>query len=292
MLGPRLLALAAPPRAAPSAVVVALHGVNDHARVFAAAAAVWAQEGIVTYGYDQRGFGATAQRGEWPGVAAMVEDLPRALEEAGRRHPGVPCSLVGHSMGAAVAAVALAAGGWSSAPASAVLLAPAVWSRDDMPAAQRVALAAAHHIGPRLRLGGGLVPRPASDNRSALRHSRRDPLVIQRPRVAVLAGLADLMDQAQRSASRLTGRVLVCYGLRDLVVPAAAVRRFWSRLPGESEQRRRQRLAVYPDGWHWLHRDLHSGQLLRDVAAWIRDPDLPLPSRADRAAAERLRDRR
>ncbi len=54
MLGPRLLALAAPPRAAPSAVVVALHGVNDHARVFAAAAAVWAQEGIVTYGYDQR----------------------------------------------------------------------------------------------------------------------------------------------------------------------------------------------------------------------------------------------
>ena len=117
MPGLPLLALAPDSAVAPSAVVLALHGLNDHARVFSAAAVLWAEEGIATYGYDQRGFGAAEQRGEWPGVAALVDDVRSALEQLARRHPGVPCSVVGHSMGAAVAAVALAAGGWSSTPA-------------------------------------------------------------------------------------------------------------------------------------------------------------------------------
>src|SRR5919199_2038019 len=53
------------PEGAPKAVVLALHGFNDYSNGFAAPGPEWAAEGIATYAYDQRGFGAAPQRGQW-----------------------------------------------------------------------------------------------------------------------------------------------------------------------------------------------------------------------------------
>ena len=41
----------------PKAVLIGVHGMNDYARAFALAAPYWAQNGVTTYAYDQRGFG-------------------------------------------------------------------------------------------------------------------------------------------------------------------------------------------------------------------------------------------
>ena len=47
------------PTADPDAVILALHGFNDYSNAFARPAAWWAERGVLTYAYDQRGFGAT-----------------------------------------------------------------------------------------------------------------------------------------------------------------------------------------------------------------------------------------
>src|SRR5216683_1843458 len=54
------------PEGRPRAVVLALHGFNDYSNAFAGAGAGWAKNGIATYAYDQRGFGAAPGRGRWP----------------------------------------------------------------------------------------------------------------------------------------------------------------------------------------------------------------------------------
>src|SRR6266852_6116176 len=52
---------------APFAAIVALHGMSDYSNAFAMPAPWWAEHGITTYAYDQRGFGRSPQLGIWPG---------------------------------------------------------------------------------------------------------------------------------------------------------------------------------------------------------------------------------
>ncbi|MEM9717464.1 MAG: alpha/beta hydrolase, partial [Pseudomonadota bacterium] len=59
----------------PEIVIVGLHGMNDYAHAFHMAAPYWAKRGVTTYAYDQRGFGRSAGRGEWPEEEDMREDL-------------------------------------------------------------------------------------------------------------------------------------------------------------------------------------------------------------------------
>ncbi|MBC7135915.1 MAG: hypothetical protein H5U25_09810 [Oceanibaculum nanhaiense] len=37
-------------------------------------------------------------------------------------------------------------------------------------------------------------------------------------------------------------------------------------------------MALYPEGWHMLLRDLNGPVVLRDVMAWLEDWEAPLPS--------------
>src|SRR5512134_530150 len=59
----------------PWAVIVAAHGMNDYANAFHIAGPTWAERGITTYAYDQRGFGRSPLRGVWAGEELLVEDL-------------------------------------------------------------------------------------------------------------------------------------------------------------------------------------------------------------------------
>ena len=53
---------------------------NDYANAFHMAAPYWAERGVATYAYDQRGFGRSYGRGEWPDEDSMREDLRTAVQ--------------------------------------------------------------------------------------------------------------------------------------------------------------------------------------------------------------------
>ena len=133
------------------AVILALHGFNDYANAFDGPSEIWAKEGIVTYAYDQRGFGSAPERGLWPGRAALAADAATAAQILRRLYPGIPLYLLGESMGGAVALSCL---GSAQLPAvdGMILVAPAVWSRGDMPMLYRVALFLGAHVLPKERL--------------------------------------------------------------------------------------------------------------------------------------------
>lgn len=267
----------------PRAVIVALHGFNDYGNFFAAPGGFLADAGIAAYAYDQRGFGEAPNRGLWPGVEAYVEDLAAVADQVRIRHPGVPLYLLGESMGGAVIMVALTSRHPPPA-AGAILAAPAVWGRNTMPWYQRTVLWIAAHTVPWLKVSGRGLDIRASDNDDMLRALGRDPLVIKETRVDALYGMANLMDAALDSAARLDGRVLILYGRRDEVVPNRPIRTMLARLPAEAAGR--SRVALYDRGYHMLLRDLQAETVWRDIAAWIADPEAPLPSGADSRAAE------
>ncbi|MBM3541314.1 MAG: alpha/beta hydrolase, partial [Alphaproteobacteria bacterium] len=126
--GTRLPLRAWLPEGEAEAVILALHGMNDHANAFAEPAAFWRQQGLAVYAYDQRGFGATATRGHWPGHATLAADFAAATALLRARHPAKRVFVVGESMGGAVALASLA-GAHPAAVDGAILVAPAVWGR-------------------------------------------------------------------------------------------------------------------------------------------------------------------
>jgi len=268
----------------PSAIIVAIHGMNDHSRAFDAPARAWVERGIATYAYDQRGFGGAPYRGEWQGARALVDDVKVFVGLVRARHPGVPVFLVGSSMGGGVVLASL---GEKDAPAvnGAILLAPAVWGRETMPLANRLALWVAARTAPTVQLTSDQIRRIPTDNRDALIDMSRDPRVIKYVRVDSLYGVTNLMDLALAAAPRVQVPILMLYGAKDQIIPLEPIVTAKNRIPVKY-----QRFAVYPDGWHMLLRDKQAMTVYRDIVAWIADRSSPLPSGAERiSAAEAVR---
>jgi alpha-beta hydrolase superfamily lysophospholipase len=258
----------------PEAVVLGLHGFNDHAGAFAATAAALAPAGIAVYAYDQRGFGATASRGDWPGTGPLVSDARWALGELQRRYPDTSITVVGLSMGAAVATLAMHEQP-SLDPAAAILVGPAFWGHSAMPVYQRLALWTATRFMPGLRMRNDWIGIEPSDDPEVLRALESDPRWIGAPTVESIAGVSDLMDRALRQAPRFAGPpTLIQYGTADEVIPPVAVCDLVSALPAAAPWR----AAVYPDGYHMLTRYSDAETVLADIRGFLVDPDGALPS--------------
>jgi alpha-beta hydrolase superfamily lysophospholipase len=261
----------------PRAVILALHGFNDHSLAFDQLGAVLAEAGLLTYAYDQRGFGAAPGRGWWPGTDALLSDLASAVSGLRREHPQLRLHCVGESMGAALLIVALE---WRAVSCdSVVLAAPAIAGLQVMPSFIGALLRTADRLAPGLTLPLPAGVRPdASADPAVLEDLATDPLVIKTPRVDAVAGLAELMTEAMEALPRIEGEILWLYGLRDEIVPPEVMAGALERLP----ERSRARVALYPEGSHLLMRGEGAATAAADLVAWITDPAAPLPSGADR----------
>ncbi len=270
-----------PEQGRPRAIIVALHGFNDYSNFFEDPGGYLAQRGIGSYAYDQRGFGEAPNRGLWPGVEAYASDLKAFTAAVRDRHPDLPVYLLGESMGGAVVMIAMTGANRPSVDGI-ILAAPAVWGRSTMPWYQRWALWVGAHTLPWLTVTGrGLGIKP-SDNIEMLIELGRDPLVIKHTRVGTIYGLANLMDAALASAGKLQAPALILYGQRDEIIPKKPTALMLGKLPAAA--RARQRVALYPLGYHMLLRDLGASLPWKDIAAWIADRNRPLPSGADENA--------
>lgn len=266
-----------------AAVLILLHGFNEHAGVYDETGRWFADRRVAVYAYDQRGFGQAANRGVWAGETALVDDFAAAVAAVGARHPGVRVYALGESMGGAVLMAAMA-GPEPPAVAGVILSAPAVWGRASMPWYQTLALWAAAHTVPGTGLSGRGLGIQASDNIEMLKGRGRDPLVIRQTRIDAVWGLVNLMDRAMAAAPGLDRRLLILYGEKDQLIPAGAVAEMLRRLPADGDDRRR--FALYADGWHMLLHDQQRAVVWQDILAWITDPAAPLPSHADTYAIE------
>ncbi len=275
---------------APQAVVLALHGFNDYSKAFdkvpdaPGVGPTLAAAGIAVYAYDQRGFGRAPNTGLWAGRGAMVGDFKDFIALLRKTYPGVPVYALGESMGGAVVIAGLA----DSPPGfvdGAILAAPAVWARSTMPIAYRMALWVGVRIMPGFRPSGRGLGYQASDNIEMLRDNGRDPLFIKETRIDSIYGLSNLMDEALARIAEVPARTLYLYGAKDQIIPKAPTQEALMAMAGAN---RRPQVAYYPNGWHILLRDKQAELVLKDVIAFITQPNAPLPSGADDQAILRL----
>jgi alpha-beta hydrolase superfamily lysophospholipase len=259
----------------PEIVVVGVHGMNDYANAFHMAAPYWAARGVKTYAYDQRGFGRSYGRGEWPDEESMREDLRTAIRLVRADHPDAVLAVVGISMGGAVTMTAFGSDRPPQGVDRVVFSGPGLRGWGSIPVVQRVALWTSVRARP------GWVVRPPrfvkiepSDNVEMLQRLWTDPLGIRTNKIEQVHGVVSLMENAHKAAPNLKSDIpmLLTYGAKDIVIPKNGVRRTAKRLPGHV------RTAYYPNGYHMLLRDLQAETVFEDVLTFLRDPNAPLPS--------------
>lgn len=269
----------------PIAVIIALHGMSDYSAAFDLPGPWWAAHGISVYAYDQRGFGAAPNRGLWAGTPAMRNDLHDIAAALHAKHRSVPVYVLGESMGGAVVLTAMA----SSDPPrvnGVILVAPAVWSRKDMPLSYRVVLWFGAHLLPSMHVSGEGLHILATDNLGVLRHLARDPLYQHSARVDQVYGLVRLMDEARHAPQKIKAHhppILFLYGGNDQVIPAEPTAAVAKALDGSTT------VIRYPDGYHMLLRDLEAEARWNDVVDWIKKTNVRPARTAANSSSPRLR---
>lgn len=86
-------------------VVVLVHGMGEHIRRYDHVADALTAQGLVVYGHDHRGHGASLNSGDEPGHLGpngwrtLVDDLALVVAQAKSEHRGLPVVMIAHSMG-------------------------------------------------------------------------------------------------------------------------------------------------------------------------------------------------
>lgn len=260
----------------PDTVIIAIHGMNDYAGAFHAAGAWWSAHGATVYAYDQRGFGRSPGWMLWPQPAVMRRDLDTAVETARRLHPDARIAVVGESMGAAVTITAFAEPDHPKVDAL-VLSGPGLWGWSALPWFYSFSLWVSSHVRP-----DWIVVPPddvhivATDNNRKLREMWFDPLVQKSNRIDSVYGVVSMMDEADRKIADLPPDIptLLLRGKNDQVIPEEAAKSATLKMNPHV------RTAWYAKGYHMLMNDLQAETVWRDILAFIRAPESPLPSRA------------
>lgn len=259
------------------AVVLALHGYTDSRDGWEILAKYLTPHGIEIIAPDLSSFGASKNRGIWPGTAVLVDESRVEAVMLRARYPHTPLFIMGESMGGAIG---LLLGASSNPPPvdGYVLSAPAVWGGRAMSPLFQETLHVADVFAPGKRLTGQSAHVRASDNIEALIAFGEDPLTIHAPRIDNIEGLVTLMGQAQAACARFNQKALILYGGKDQLVPKTAMADCWRSLPAHAPVS----LAYYPPDYHLLPRDLERAVPSADILAFLEGHGLPsdAPSQA------------
>ncbi len=258
----------------PTAVILGLHGFGDYRDAFEEPAAIWAKDGITTYSYDQRGFGASPTRGRWAGTDTLVDDAKAVATLLRAPYPGVPLYVAGESMGGALALVAADRGLDAD---GLILSAPAVRSRASFGPIVSDTMSFFVHIMPWMPAGPTSIDFKPTDNPKTIEKLQNDPLMLRQPRFDLGYGLLDLMDAACAAAAHIHMPYLMMHGLGDRIVPDEPIRTTIAVMPRRDDSK----LAFYKSGYHLLLRDKDGPKVAADVASWVADHEAALPSGAD-----------
>jgi alpha-beta hydrolase superfamily lysophospholipase len=246
----------------PRGAIVLLHGCCDYSGAFDEIAPKLVKRGFSCIAYDQRGFGATASRGEWTAQERYIADAREAIQFFRTRlNADLPLFIIGESMGGSVA-VHTAATHPELHLGGIILVAPG-------------ALASAlrnrfyHWLMRVLGLLAGkselVVERNNASELAPAAAIRLlgDPMVMQAIRADLLAGVIAMGYCAVDAAKSVTVPALTMMAGKDDLLRSDCVRQLHENLAGEKDW-----LAL-KNGPHLLLHWEHGGVVLRRARRWI-----------------------
>lgn len=256
--------------AEPNRVMLLVHGYAEHTGRYDEMAMYFSERQFAVHAYDQVGHGRTAgPRGHVDRFERLVDELVRFIEIVGLDHPGLPLTLVGHSMGGLVVAATAA---FRRPEVDRIVLSGALLQLggNGSPLRQSISLAVARMLAtfaPRVAMSTGLDLEGLSRDREVIRRYEEDPFVKDRMSVRFAAGLSSMVSAVRVAANQVERPMLILHGGADSISPVAGSRDFYAGLTDVIEER--STLQIYPELRHEIFQEPERQQVWSDMLAWL-----------------------
>jgi alpha-beta hydrolase superfamily lysophospholipase len=247
----------------PRAVVLLVHGLGEHGGRYQHVADSLAARGIASLAADHPGHGRSPGRrchiGRFSDFFAPLDAL-RGLVDS--EYPGLPCFLVGHSMGGLIGAAYLLR---CQQRFSGAAFSGAAFAVPEPPGAlalliNRLIATVWPTLGV-LQLDASEVSRDAD----VVRRYREDPLVHSgKISARLVVELFAAMGDVEARRGELTLPVLVMHGEGDVMTPAAGSRAFCEGVGSVDNT-----LRLYPELYHEIFNEPERDQVLGDLGDWL-----------------------
>lgn len=203
-----------------------IHGLGEHAGRYEGLAQRLRAQGFDVWAHDHRGHGRSdGARGVLPHTAALIDDAASVLRHMQTANgDGLPCVVLGHSMGGLVAA-ALAARGTERVDGL-VLSSPALALALSWP--QQRLLAFMHRWAPDVTISNGLHPERLSHDPAVVAAYVNDPWVHRRVSARLIHGMLDNAPGVFSAAAQWRIPTLLMFAGDDALVDPEGSRR-WAR---------------------------------------------------------------
>jgi acylglycerol lipase len=249
------------------AVVLIVHGLNEHSDRYTRFTGHLLKRHFAVETFDLRGHG----RSESPVKPTYInqfeehqEDLDLFQAVVKDRHPDVPVFLFGHSMGGTIAAKLLIERRITFA--GLILSSPGLQIGEDTP-------------GWLIKLSGllsGLAPRLTNRQISPERLTR-DQEVVQRIKADPMyysdgipartgAELLKAMDSIQSGACKISLPLLVMHGGADTVTSPAGSESCYHKAASDDKT-----LKIYDNAYHEILNEPEKDQVMQDISGWINE---------------------
>ncbi len=251
------------PEAAPRAGVVLAHGYAEHLGRYEHVAAHFTARGIAVFALDHWGHGRSdGVPGFVPRFSAFTDGMEELLAVVEAAHPGLPLTLLGHSMGGLIAALHLVThqSHYFGAVLSGPLIMPSEAPSRVMQWISRLLSRFAPRLGVLALDASGVSRDPA-----VVAAYLADPLVYTgKVRARLAAEMFDAMAQARAAAPEIVRPMLLLHGSEDRLTAPDGSRYLAAHL-GSADKT----LKIYPGLYHEIFNEPEQAEVLGDVSAWI-----------------------
>jgi acylglycerol lipase len=251
----------------PTAALIIVHGLAEHAGRYRELAGALGERGISCFAFDQRGHGAAArERTHVDRFEHFVEDLSLAASAVRRKLPQLPVFAWGHSMGSIVAMAAVLSDGEAFSGVITTSNSLEVFRRGLNPL--NVVFRTASRLAPRLRVPLGLDPARISSDEAIQRSYANDPLIPATASLRLIVEFAAWCERCREQADQIRLPWLVVHGEADEIAPVQGARSLFERLGSADKQ-----LVIYPDLRHEVHNEAAPGRarFIDLVSTWIAE---------------------
>lgn len=241
--------------------VVIAHGLGEHAGRYETLASALVEDGWTVQAADHRGHGrSSGERGAVPATETIRDDIIEMLHYA-RATATAPIVLLGHSMGGAFAAWAVA---HEPTAADALMLSsPALLT--DLTRMQRMMMNTMLRLSPDAAISNGLDVQFLSHDRAVVAAYQADPLVHDRVSARLASAIITAGETVRAMASRWTTPTLLLYAGADKLVNPSGSQQFIAAAPSGIVRSKR-----FDALYHELFNETGHEEPVELLKAWLR----------------------
>ncbi|QXL83968.1 alpha/beta hydrolase [Comamonas sp. NLF-1-9] len=244
------------------ASVLLVHGLGEHSGRYAALARQLQDWGFAVRGYDHYGHGrSSGARGALPEPCRLLDDLAAVVDATRAAMPaGEPLIVLGHSMGALVAASFVAR---ALRPLDACVLSAPALAVSASPLLRLLAPLLVRLV-PDLRMGNGLKPADLSHDPAVVAAYVNDPLCHDRISVRLGHFIISTGAGVLATARRWPLPTLLMWGSGDRMIDPEGCRQLAQQAPAAMLQARE-----FEGLYHEIFNELDRGPVYAELQRWL-----------------------